>query len=428
MKNNILIIGDYKPKNVDSCTWSESIYNLTDYDTVIIDTDCLYRFLSIDTPGSYTVVQGDAYQAVKTNLKFINQKILECLSLDIKIYVLYYPNTTVSYSYGKNAYFHTNDWCPIPLETHIEKGITINLKNRKYQQYLNKLKSWEYYYLALKSDDGREIREFYTLYYVDIKRNIIATNRLDYPIAMELAISFLKTSSSKIIELSSRIVLLPITNKDDTSVDIETIIGLTKSLEQIEAPEWVKTINIPNESIFKSELDSTEQKLVKAKDNYDNLIMHKRLLYDYSYSLQNICELTLKELGATIKPSVVTDEFIIEFKGKEALIEVKGSNKSINKDDLGQLVVDIGRHLTETGQSIKGILIGNGWRNIPPKERETGNKKIFPKEIAEAAEDHNVGLLSSVVLFSAYCQLLDGKLSKQDFFNNLFSSSGIVKL
>jgi hypothetical protein len=135
----------------------------------------------------------------------------------------------------------------------------------------------------------------------------------------------------------------------------------------------------------------------------------------------------LKELGANIKPSIVNDEFIIEHNGKEALVEVKGKNKSIDKDDLGHLVIDIGQHFKETGKSIKGLFIGNGLRNLPPQKRESGNNMTFPKEIAKAAEDHNVGLLSSVELFNAYCKVLERKLSKDDFLNTVFSSSGIIR-
>ncbi|MHB8104848.1 MAG: hypothetical protein ACYDG5_04835 [Dehalococcoidales bacterium] len=425
MKNKVLVIGDYKTKNADSCTWSESIYNLTDYETVIIDTSCLYKVLSVETPGSYTMATSDISVVLRASFKFIHKKILECLSLDTTIYVLYYPDSYISY--GKNSSFYTNDWCPIPLKTCIEDGTTINIKNKKYQQYLGKLKQWNYYYLPTESGEESKIKDFYTLYDVNIKRDIVATNKLNNPLAMELIVSFRKYSSSPSNELNSRIILLPITNKDDASNDIDTIIGLTKSLEQTEAPEWVNTIDIPNESRLKSELDSTEQKLVKARDNYEHLIIHKRLLFDYSYSLQNICEVTLRELGATTKPSVVTDEFIIEFKGKELLIEVKGKSKSIDKDDIGQLITDIGQHVAKTGKPINGLFIGNGWRTLPLENREKKDCPTFPTEIVDIAVTQNVGLLSTSELFKAYCACLDGRLTKESFLKTVFGSSGIIK-
>ena len=221
-------------------------------------------------------------------------------------------------------------------------------------------------------------------------------------------------------------VLLPIKNNEDTSGDIDTIISLTKSVEQSEAPDWVSNVEIPNESSIKEELDTTERKLVKISHEYENLIKHKRLLYEYSYTLQNICESTLKELGATIKDSVVSDEFIVEFNGKEALVEVKGKNKSINKDDIGQLITDIGQHVSKVGKPIKGLFIGNGWRNLPIKDRELGNKKTFPKEIVNIAESQNIGLLSSTELFNAYCKVFSGKLSKSDFLNTILTSYGVI--
>ncbi len=73
-------------------------------------------------------------------------------------------------------------------------------------------------------------------------------------------------------------------------------------------------INIPNEDSIKTELDNTEIKLSKIKNSHQNLVSHKLLLYENSYPLQNICEQTLKEMGANINESKVSDEFIVEYK------------------------------------------------------------------------------------------------------------------
>ena len=228
------------------------------------------------------------------------------------------------------------------------------------------------------------------------------------------------------MEQNSRIILLPVTNNEDTSSDIDKIISLTRSVEESEGPEWVSNINIPNESVLKDELDTAEKALFKTRNEYNNLIKHKRLLYDYSYALQDLCEFTLKEFGAIIKPSVVSDEFIIEFKDKEALVEVKGKNKSIDKDDIGQLITDIGQHISKVGNPIKGLFIGNGWRNIPIEDRDVGNKRTFPKEIVQIADAQNIGLLSSVELFNAYCQMIDGKLSKEVILDTILTSNGVI--
>jgi len=423
MKNKILIIGDYEAKGADSCKWDGNLYNLTDYDIVIIDTGCLYKIWSITSPGAYNLRQwSEVTQSIERNFKYIRKKIIESILIETQIFVLFNPTSTLSYWSGyAHSSLRTNDWLPISVETQFESGTTIILKNRTYQEYFKRLKSWKYYHVPKKSSGDSEVQEFYKPHNIKVQRKIIATNKLGKPLAMELVPSYDNT------EQNSRIILLPATS-EDPSDDIDTIISLTKSIDQTEAPDWVNSIEITNESTLKVELDAAEHQLMEKRDNYYNLVKHKSLLYDYSYPLQDICELTLKELGANIKPSVVTDEFIIEYNGKEALVEVKGKSKSVDKDDIGQLITDIGQHVAETGKPIKGLFIGNGWRNLPPHEREAGNKKTFPKEIVHIAETQNIGLLSSVDLLDAYCHWLDGKLTKERFLDTILTSSGIIRL
>jgi len=338
---------------------------------------------------------------------------------------LLYPESSLSY-FGStpSVFMGTNDWFPLLIETEIEGGTLFTVIEKKYQEYFKRLKDWKYYYLTENDIDDSKIQEFHSAKYIEVERKTIAVNKLGHPISIE--IGFSKLDETGYIKQESRFILLPATNEEDSSDDIDTIISMNKLIDQVEAPDWVSEILIPNEVVLKDELDKAESKLIEKRTNYNNLIKHKRLLYDFSYSLQNICEFTLRELGANIKPSEVSDEFIIEFGGQEVLVEVKGKKKSVDKDDLGQLVVDIGQHLRKTGKSIKGLFIGNGWRDIPPQEREAGNHKTFPKEIAQAAEDNNVGLLPSTELYKAYCQILEEKLSKNDFLNKIFNSSGII--
>jgi len=427
MRNKILIIGDYKTRGADTCKWDGNLLNLTDYDLVIIDTSSLYTTWSISPGSSYIIKQWP--EKIAANFKYINRKIMESILIDTQVFVLFNPESRVSYypsQYSRPDALSTNEWFPMSMRTHIENGTTVNLKNKAYREYFRRLKSWKYYYLPKEDDDDKEVREFYKPNSIMVERKVIATNKIGKPLALELVTSYAKVTSREFAAQNSRIILLPVTS-EDTSEDIDTIISLNKSIDQTEAPDWVNSINIPNESITKGELDTAERKLIEKRDYYNNLIKHKRLLYDYSYSLQDICQLTLKELSANTKPSIVSDEFIIEFDGKEVLVEVKGKNRSIDKDDLGQLVIDIGQHFKETGKSIKGLFIGNGWRNLPPEKRETGNSRTFPKEIAKAAEAHNVGLLSSVELFNAYCKVLEGKLSKDNFLSTIFNTSGIIR-
>ncbi|MFC2011036.1 hypothetical protein ACFLUR_01950 [Chloroflexota bacterium] len=429
MNRNVLVIGSYKPRGADCCTWDDynNNYNLTDYGVVILDTNYLYQVWSIDRNVQKTYIVGNVEKtrSIISSFPLLRKKILECLSIDTQIFVLFHPTVELK-EYLNSASFYTNDWFPISIESEIDSGTTVNVKSKVYNGYLKRLNQWQYYYLPESFNEYSEIREFYSLDTVRGKRKVIATNKLEKPLAIELSFFFRKQYSSPFTEQDSRIILLPITNDKDTCDDIDTIISLTKSIEKSEAPEWVNKINIPNEVSIKTELDNTEIKLSEIRNSYENLVQHKLLLYENSFALQDICAQTLKELGANIKESKVSDEFIAEHKGNEVLVEIKGKNKSIDKDDIGQLITDIGQHVSKVGTAITGLFIGNGWRNLPPEERGKGNKATFPKEIIHIAETQNIGLLSSFELFKAYCKISEGNLSKEDFLNTILTHKGVI--
>ena len=179
MRNKILIIGDYETRVADSCKWDGDLYNLTDYDIVIIDTSSLYKIWSLSPGHSCTIKEWP--KKIEANFKYINQKIMESILIDTQIYVLFHPNCSLTYrkgDYYRSVYLDTNDWFPISIETHIENGTTVIPKNKVYQEYLKRLKSWKYYYLPQGKNDESEIKEFHKPNSIIVKRNIIAANKL----------------------------------------------------------------------------------------------------------------------------------------------------------------------------------------------------------------------------------------------------------
>jgi hypothetical protein len=429
MKKKILIIGNYETRWADTCKWDETILNLTDYELVIIDTNSLYKTLTIQTPGIHYLKEWtSSIVQIKSNCSFIRKKIIESLMIDTKIFVLFNPEATLHRYANDSEYdLYTNSWLPFKIRTYIENGTTIDVKEESYQEYFKKLKVWKYYFLQKEVSDDNAINEFYSPKSINLERKELATNKIGKPIALEFYALFQKYSRGDYDILNSRIILLP-SSSQDNSDDIDTIISMTKSFSEAEEPEWVINIKLPHETAFKQELAATAQRLEEQKSRYVELIKHKRLLYDYSYSLQDICQSTLAELGIIIKPSIVSDEFIIEHKNKEILVEVKGRNRSIDKDDLGQLVIDIGRHFQETGKPISGLFIGNGWRNLPLDKRETKQTLTFPNEIIEASLANNLGLLSGYELFNAYCKILNGELKTDEFLDLIFNTKGPIRI
>jgi hypothetical protein len=392
-----------------------------------IDTSSLYHDLGISKPGWYNPSKWTGvHQKIVNNFDYIKNKIIESLLIDTKIFVIFNPVSkfTLTQEYT-NYSLSTNDWLPLLMNVHLENGMTINLQNKSYQEYFKKIKSWEYYFLPTEADYDKEIKEFYKSNFISVNQNSIATNKLNKPLALEIYTFYSKTKGGEAHIQNSRLVILPASN-GEIEEDVSAIINMTKFSDQTEIPVWANNIKIPNETKLSEEIEVIENKLKEKKDYYDGLLNHKKLIYDNSYSLQAVCELTLKELGANIKPSIVTDEFIVAYKGINALVEVKGKNKSIDKEDIGQLITDIGQHVAQTGEPIMGFFIGNGCRYLPPQDREKEKTLTFPKEIVHIAETQNIALLSSLELFNAYCMYLEGKLSKDTFLSKIFNSSGVI--
>jgi len=445
--SNILVIGTYRSEHVDSFDWWQKLPNLSDYDIVILDTSRITHFWLIagrlgNWKGGGRVVSdvNEQDKAIRSNLALINRKILEILEFDVTIYVLYEPPISVNYGLGK--IFYTDDWCPISIKPYPEKGKTIIVKDNSYEEYFRDFEGWEYYFVSDSIDMGKLKTYYESKYKVVELLEPIATNKVEKPLAIELGFHFFNWEDEKrdSINYTSRktggtLTLLPITGTYETLALIEILLQRTKEVKETPRPTWVNKIEIPGEASVKAEIVKENKKLEeqtrKVKELGDSLAeieKYKRLLYATGLELQEICKLTLEKIGAKTKPSPVTDEFMIEVNGKEALVEVKGNTKSITKDDLAQLIADLAQQIKAANSPgiIKGILIGNAWRGLSLDERD--NKDVFTRHVVDYAEAQNIGLLSTVELFNAYCKIIGRPECRPEILDKIINSKGIIRL
>ena len=191
-------------------------------------------------------------------------------------------------------------------------------------------------------------------------------------------------------------------------------------------PNWVDNILVPGENALretirkeKQALDEHQQQLLRKEES-------KNLLYETGIPLEDVVKSIFVSLGALIEPSVVTDEFVINVAGKRVLAEVKGNTKSISKGDVAQLNIDTEVHFKKTNEKIDGILIGNGFRLLPIDERNTNDKPVFPNNVIEIAKASDIGLLSTISLFNAYCQLIENPTRKLEILNKVINGHGLI--
>lgn len=459
--NNILIIGAYFDKAVDSYRWWSELPNLSDYSTIILDPtriihDWLYsgRVKALSRNRYLLSDKNEQDDKTESNIRLVKKKLVEMLWFDVNIYALYAPTITIDYlaqigNYASSSgsretvrFFKTNDWCPISLETYLEKGKIIHIKDDSFKHYFRDFEEWEYYFVS----DSLKLNEL-AIYYqkqwkVTGSLQEIATNNVDKPIAVEFNPYFHRWSAEEeqgwhVAPYASGggLFLLPIIDSYDTKPLIESLLYKIGLYTKTPLPAWTNSIEIPGEESIKKDIETSNEQLealttvIREKgDSLVELQKFKGLLYETGLTLQELVKLTFDEIGVKTKPSVATDEFVIELSGQEVLVEVKGNVKSVTKDDVAQLVADLMEHLKKTGQEINGLLIGNGWRLEPLEQRDVGNKPTFSRDAIRVAENHNIALLSTTELFKAYCQILETPTRKEEIISRIIGGAGILKL
>lgn len=486
MRGKVLVIGTYSGEGVDSFDWWQKLPNLSDYGTVILDTTKILHFWNMAgrlkpaesaNRRKFTTVAGivpettlpkrDEYvltnvnqqdKTIKSNMEIIKRKLVEMLEFDFNVYVLFSPSVeiaqevewtrtfpTPSVHKEPERFVGTNDWCPISVQTVTESGKTIELQDESYEAYFKTFSVWKYYFVPdflgineLESSYGNKWKVVPTL-------RAIATNNLDKPVAVEFSTAFHgwihvedepEGSWHSIPEkYGGTLALLPTPDEYHTESSIELLLKRGKQFEETPPPTWASGIEIPGEASLKNEigtqkrqLEAITSKISELEGSLRELQKFKGLLFGTGPTLQELVRETLRNLGASTEPFVVTDEFIINVSGRRALVEVKGNTKSISKSDLAQLITDLGEHLKATDEEVDGILIGNAWRLLPLEQRGTNDKPIFPRNVIKIAENHNIGLISTAELFKAYCKVLGNAQHREDVIDKIIGKKGVISL
>jgi len=472
-----LLISSHSFEGVDSFDWSQELPNVADYNIIILDTPRILTFWSLGgklkdyAENQYSISKiNQIDEKVKSNLRLIKQKLVEVLEFDVTVYALHIPNIIIGTKarvlpfpdtgsgivggsidhFGSKklhrskwlleSFVNTDEWCPISILTVAEKGKTIVVRDKAYEEYFKDFKGWQYYFDIDSLNIGAFKDTYGSEWNVRFKLNVIATNKVNKLIAIEFIPEFYEwlddyhhIGANMPTKTGGKLVLLPVIDIYHTEPLVEILLRQIKGFEKTPPPRWVGSIEIPGEVPLKNEivvekqnLEAVESKVKGLEDSLTELEKYKGLLYETGLPLQELVKSTLQKLGAEIKPSIVTDEFIISIGGKEALIEVKGLTRSISKDDIGQLIVDRGEHLKATGDNIKGILIGNAWRLLPLEQRDTHDKPIFPVDIAKIARNQDIGLIATTELFNAFCKILEEPQCKKAVLNKIIAGKGVI--
>ena len=188
--------------------------------------------------------------------------------------------------------------------------------------------------------------------------------------------------------------------------------ALHSSAEVTPEPEWATSIaySLAQERTLRSELLDAERRVQEAQRVKEDLQEQlnragraRALLYEKGKPLEYAITEALRTLGFNAAPYKEADsEFDVVFECTEGRLlgEAEGKDtKAVNVDKLRQLTMNIHEDLQreEVSAPAKGVLFGNGYRLVPPDERELQ----FTEKCIAAARSSSTALLTTSNLFVA---------------------------
>lgn len=461
-EKRIIVIGSEGHSGVENVAWTtEDMPNIADYDNVVLDTYSLSALLRKVPKGKpingkmHTKTNEDFLRKILENQEFVRERLIHLLHSRSNVYVIcslreYRQIST--YSDCDNY-----EWSPLPIKIVNEQGETRKVIDDSFSHYFQFVKKWSFCFEELELDYShvRDIHNFYKgKYYVKPEMEIIAENRYKRPIAiilryilyqfenkneLEKAIASIHSYNyykKKLTFVSGQIVLLPPPTEIDSREAINLLFEDLWGIQQkTPPPEGIEKIVVPGEDTFKQEIEEKLDKIGELKAEVSDLETHeeeltqfKQLLYETGPPLEDICKLTTSRIGCKVDESV--EDFLLVMGDKEAIVEVKGRERGILREDGAQLAQNRSNYAIQNGKGIreiKAILLGNPWRLVLPLE-ERAKKEPFSIHLVEDAKIEDMALVTTVELFRAYCEFLKGNISSNEIIEHLFSGVGQTNL
>jgi hypothetical protein len=239
--------------------------------------------------------------------------------------------------------------------------------------------------------------------------------------------------------LRGQVVFLPtLTDRPDpkklTDVLLDCISATTSTIEETTPPSWVSDYKVflPNLSDLEGETEKLHNKISELHERLNNIEQQKaeqqkylKLLYEQGkFQLEPVVRDAFSLFGFTVKEAEPSDGLLESNEGT-ALLEVEGKdNTQISRDKYRQLLDHVDDDERQTGQLKKGILVGNGFRLIDPKERD----KQFTRSAMEAASGSHFCLIPTDTLFNLVCKVLtdpDNEGMKSKIRKQILSTDGL---
>jgi hypothetical protein len=214
---------------------------------------------------------------------------------------------------------------------------------------------------------------------------------------------------------------------------LEYVKGKSGTAEPL--PAWVDRIVLPREQRAKEKVERASRRAERARAEAEEaraevarIRANKALIALDGNGLEEAVGGAFEALGATVTIGLPgrTDR-ILEWNGKKAVLEVKGSVKSAKEQNAAQLEKWVAEHTALTGDDEdahppKGILVVNAWRARPLPDRD---QAAFPDQMLAYSEARGHCLVESAQLLTALVTATN-KEKRAAFLDALFSTVGVL--
>lgn len=236
---------------------------------------------------------------------------------------------------------------------------------------------------------------------------------------------------------SGNVIFLPML-KFPTPADaghfLDAVIRLVEALSpksgKIELPKWTLDFTWFRLTAFHSELNRTREELQKVigleQAAFDQVILEealKILIAGKGPVLEEQVIETLREIGFKAeKGEPGRDDVILEWRGRAAVAEIKGKEKSAAEKDAAQLEKWVSGQFEKTGAVPKGILIVNAFCDTPLPERK---HSAFPDQMLKYSKGREHCLITTTQLLGMLLAVRENPGKRAELIESIFNTVGV---
>ncbi|MEV4139369.1 hypothetical protein AB0J72_45315 [Dactylosporangium sp. NPDC049742] len=196
-------------------------------------------------------------------------------------------------------------------------------------------------------------------------------------------------------------------------------------------PKWAEDLQFGEDIARGTQLFTLEQELQQLMAKIAELRAErarddrwKHLITSSGTQLEERVGEAFALFGFDLSPPVAgRRDLHLTWQGRTAVVEVKGIKKSAAEANAAQLEKWVSSELSETGKIPKGILVVNGWREIPITQR---TEILFPHQMLQYSVAREHCLLSGFQILTMVRAVIRGDVQPEDVAGSIMSCIGVM--